>query len=249
VQNGVRQADPLVARYGGAAIGCASMVGATLDEPGVVTHTFTGITYLGPLPTSDESAIDAVVRSLGPAVVVEVRPDIADVLWSKAVLAAAAMGLSALLRLPYHHMFVEPGARRVFYAVVIEAATIAQAAGGRLVDLPGPLQAGSLIALSPGDALDRLAEVGRRMVAAGHTSTKVSMLQSLESGRRLEVGPVFGDLLAVADEHGLDVPLVRAVADLVATLDHVQADRASASEPGGDGGPGGAAPQLRQEAP
>ena len=49
VQNGARQAEPLVAGYGPAAVGCSSMVGATLDRPGVVTHTFAGATYVGAL--------------------------------------------------------------------------------------------------------------------------------------------------------------------------------------------------------
>jgi 2-dehydropantoate 2-reductase len=204
------------------------MVGATLDEPGVVTHTFVGATYLGPLGSSCSGAVDAVVATLGPEAGVEVRPDIADVLWSKAVLATGAMGLSVLLRVPYHHVFVEPGARRVFYDVIADAATLAEAEGATLVDLPGPLQAGSLLTGSRSDALDRLAAVGARMVATGQTTTRVSMLQSLESGRRLEVQAVFTDLLDVADRHGLAVPLLRAVAELVGVLDDVNA------RPGGE---------------
>ena len=219
VQNGARQADPLVARFGAAAIGGTSMVGATLDRPGVVTNTFTGATYVGPLPTSDTAAATTVRLSLGHAVDVVERDDIVDVLWSKAVLAAGAMGLSVLLRLPYHHVFVEPGARNVFYDVLREAADVATAEGASLVDLPGPLQAGSLMSAGRGIALARLAEVGRHMVAAGQTSVRVSMLQSLESGRRMEVDAVFGDLVASADRHGLAVPLLRAVTDIVRTLD------------------------------
>jgi ketopantoate reductase len=100
---------------------------------------------------------------------------------------------------------------------------VATAAGGRLVDLPGPLQAGSLMALPRAAALDVLAGLGDEMVARGQTATRVSMLQSLETGRRLEVDAVFADIVAVADEHGLDVPLLRAVADVARTLDDVAA--------------------------
>jgi 2-dehydropantoate 2-reductase len=222
VQNGARQTVPLVDRFGAAAIGCVSMVGATLDAPGVVTNTFTGITYIGPLPTSVPAATDIVVDSLGAAAV-ERRDDIDDVLWSKAVLATAAMGMSILLRLPYHHVFTEPPARRVFYDLVAEAASVATAAGARLVDLPGPLQAGSLMALPRDAALAALARLGDAMVARGQTATRVSMLQSLETGRRLEVDAVFGDVVAVADEHGLEAPLLRAVAAVARTLDDVAA--------------------------
>lgn len=223
VQNGARQADPLVERFGAAAIGCTSMVGATMEAPGVVANTFAGATYIGLLPTSDRTAAATVRSTLGDAVDVVERADIVDVLWSKAVLAAGAMGVSVLLRLPYHHVFVEPGARNVFYDVVREAATVAEAAGAALVDLPGPLRAGSLMSVTRHEAIDHLAQVGRDMVAAGQTSVKVSMLQSLETGRRMEVDAVFGDLVALADRHRLAVPLLRALAGIVRTLDDLQA--------------------------
>jgi 2-dehydropantoate 2-reductase len=234
VQNGARQAEPLVERFGAAAIGCSSMVGATLVGPGVVAHTFHGATYLGALPTSSPAGVDAVVRSFGGAgshVEIVVRRDIDSVLWSKAVLATGAMGVSVMLRLPYHHVFVEPGARAAFHAIVSDAAQVAAAAGIALVDLPGPLQAGSLVAMPRDEALGRLESVGRAMVEAGQTSVRVSMLQSLETGRRLEVGAVFGDLVELADEHGLDVPVLRLVSSVVATLDEVM------QRPGGPSGP------------
>ena len=228
VQNGARQAEPLATRFGPAAIGCVSMVGATLDAPGRVSHTFTGATYLGPLAGSSPGAVDAVAGSLGE-VSVERRDDIVDVLWSKAVLAAGAMGVSLLARLPYHHVFVEAPARRVFYDLVAEAAAVATAAGATLVDLPGPLQAGTLMRVPRAEALDTLAGIGAAMVGRGQTSIRVSMLQSVESGRRLEVDAVFGDLVDVADRHGLAVPLLRAVTDIARTLDDVAARGGSRS--------------------
>ena len=142
-------------------------------------------------------------------------------LWSKAVLAVGAMGLPVLLRLPYHHVFTEPRARELFLDLVSDAAAVAAAEGIPLVDLPGPLQAGSLTALPRAEALARLEAVGRSMVAAGQTSVRVSMLQSLETGRPLEVDAVFGELVVRADAHGLAVPLLRAVNAIVYTLDDV----------------------------
>ncbi len=222
VQNGARQAEPLVRRFGDAAIGCSSMVGATLVRPGALHHTFSGATYIGALDTSSPESVAAVAGVLAsPRVEVVVRDDIESVLWSKAVLATGAMGMSVLLRLPYHHVFVEPAAREVFYDIVRDASRVSEAVGVQLVDLPGPLQAGSLMAMPRAEALLRLEEVGRKMVAAGQTSVRVSMLQSLESNRRLEVRAVFGDLVEIADAHGLDVPLLRAVTRVAETLDAV----------------------------
>lgn len=221
IQNGARQAEPLVSRFGSAAIGCVSMVGATLMAPGVVAHTFDGMTYVGPLNASNPSSVEAVTSSLSGDAGVVVRDDIEAVLWSKAVLAAGAMGMSVLLRLPYHHVFAEPAARETFYSIVSDAARVAAAEGATLVDLPGPMQAGSLMAAPRDRALAALEEVGSEMLRTGQTSVRVSMLQSLESGRRLEEQAVFGDLIELADEHGLDVPVLRAVANVVSTLDRV----------------------------
>jgi 2-dehydropantoate 2-reductase len=221
VQNGARQAEPLVRRYGPAAVGCSSMVGATLEAPGVITHTFGGATYIGALPTSAGDATEAVRDSLPADRELVERDDIQSVLWSKAVLAVGAMGVPVLLRLPYHHVFTEPRARNLFIDLVGDAAEVAAAEGVPLVDLPGPLQAGRLTALPRAEALARLEGVGRSMVAAGQTSVRVSMLQSLETGRPLEVEAVFGEVVALADRHGLAVPLLRTVTDIVRTLDDV----------------------------
>lgn len=223
IQNGALQAEPLVARFGAAGIGCVSMVGGTLAAPGRVHHTFAGRTYLGPMPTSSAAAVEAAVASLPADAGVEVRDDIGSVLWSKAVLAAAAMGMSVLLRAPYHHVFTDRAAREVFLSIVEDASAIAAAEGNDLVDLPGPLQAGTLVALPRDEALARLAAVGEAMVAAGQVEVRVSMLQSLESGRRLEVDAVFGDLVDRADRHGLAVPVLRAVTHVVTALDRLAA--------------------------
>jgi 2-dehydropantoate 2-reductase len=229
IQNGAGQAEPLVERFGAAAIGCSSMVGATLTAPGAIDHTFTGSTYIGALPTSAPDAVDAVQASLAPAAQVVVRDDIVSVLWSKAVLAVGAMGMTTLLRLPYHHVFVHADAREVFYDLVADAARVAAALGIPLVDLPGPLQAGSLMALPRAEALDRLAAVGDAMVANGQTQVIVSMLQSVQTGRRLEVEAVFGHLLDRGTALGLDLPLLTAVTRIVRTLDEVARDATSSS--------------------
>lgn len=234
IQNGARQSEPIAARFGSAAVGCSSMVGATLTSPGVVAHTFEGATYVGPLPASSPQSVTAVASSLTDDARIVVRDDIDAVLWSKAVLATGAMGMSILLRLPYHHVFVEPHARACFYDIVADASRIAAAVGVALVDLPGPLQAGSLMTAARAEALERLAEVGAQMVDAGQTSVRVSMLQSLESGRRLEVQAVFGDLIARADERGLEVPVLRAVHHVAVTLDQVAARSISAASSDGD---------------
>ena len=64
IQNGARQAEPLVARFGARGLACVSMVGGTLVEPGVVAHTLEGVTYLGPAHGVDQARGTAVAREV-----------------------------------------------------------------------------------------------------------------------------------------------------------------------------------------
>jgi len=222
IQNGARQAEPLARRFGDVGLACVSMVGGTLLEPGVVSHTFDGATYLGPATGSNRAAATRAAESLandfgGPDFVV--RDDIMSVIWSKAVLAAAAMGMSALTRMYYHRIFELPGNREAFLSLAHEAASIARAEGIELVDLPGPLQAGYLVGLPRNDALIVLRNLAERLVSTGQTKVRVSILQSIDRRRPTEVGAVFSDLLHIADRHGLDLPRLRFVTNVVESLD------------------------------
>ncbi|WP_420435163.1 ketopantoate reductase family protein [Candidatus Poriferisocius sp.] len=214
VQNGVRQAEPLGARFGVAAVGCVSLVGATLGEPGLAHHTFGGATLLGDMSTTAPGTAAAVADTL-PDRGVEVHADIAPALWSKGVLAAAAMGVVGLTRLVYHRVFLEPEARDVFYDIMREGASIAAAEGVELIDGDGPFQARTLSSVGRQEAHERLRAVGEAMQAAGETEVRVSILQSIDRGRPFEVQAVFGDLVEIADGHSLEVPILRTATRLL----------------------------------
>ena len=215
VQNGVRQAEPLMARFGSAAVGCVSLVGGTLGEPGHATHSFDGPTLLGDLPTTEPGTAATIAQAL-PGRKLEVHDDIAPALWSKGVLAAAAMGVVGLTRLVYHRIFLMPETRDVFYDLACEGASIAAAEGVELIDGHGPFQIRALTQESRADAHQRLRAVGEGMEAAGEIEVRVSILQSIDRGRPFEVQAVFGDLVDTADGHGLEVPTLRAATRLLA---------------------------------
>ena len=215
VQNGVRQAEPLVARFGSAAVGCVSLVGGTLGEPGHASHSFDGPTLLGDLSTTEPGTAATIAQAL-PGRKLEVHDDIAPALWSKGVLAAAAMGVVGLTRLVYHRIFLLPETRDVFFDLACEGASIAAAEGVELIDGHGPFQIRALTQESRGEAHQRLQAVGKSMEAAGETEVRVSILQSIDRGRPFEVQAVFGDLVEIADGHRLEVPTLRAVTRLLA---------------------------------
>ena len=214
VQNGVRQAEPLAARFGAAAVGCVSLVGGTLGQPGHASHSFDGPTLLGDLPTSQPGTAAAIAQAL-PGRKLEVHDDIAPALWSKGVLAAAAMGVVGLTRSVYHRVFLMPECRDVFYDLACEGAAIAAAEGVELIDGHGPFQVRALTQEDRAEAHQRLQAVGERMEAAGETEVRVSILQSIDRGRPFEVQAVFTDLVEIADAHGLEVPALRTVTRLL----------------------------------
>ena len=214
VQNGVRQAEPMVDRFGSAAVGCVSLVGGTLGQPGHASHSFDGPTLLGDLSTTAPGTAAAIAAAL-PERKLEVQDDIAPALWSKGVLAAAAMGVVGLTRLVYHRIFLMPETRDVFYDLACEGASIAEAEGVGLIDGHGPFQIRALTQETRAEAHQRLQAVGQRMEAAGETQVRVSILQSIDRGRPFEVQAVFADLVDIADSHGLEVPTLRAVTRLL----------------------------------
>ncbi len=219
VQNGVGQAAELVKRYGGSAVGAASMVGATMSNPGEIWHTFGGATYIGDLPTSNEGSAGAISETLSAGMEVVVSPDITSVQWSKAVLAVAAMGVVGLTRLEYHRVFLQPDSRAVFLELAREAALVAVADGAELVDLPGPLGVASLLSLADDEAIARLEAIGQEMAQSGATNVRVSILQAIDRQRPLEVDAVFSDVVSVAHAYGIEVPLVENVTRLLTAVD------------------------------
>lgn len=219
VQNGVGQASELVKRYGGSAVGAVSMVGATMSGPGEIRHTFGGTTYLGDLPTSNESSAERIGETLLAGLEAVVSSDIRSVQWSKAVLAVAAMGVVGLTRQDYHRVFLQPDSRAVFLELVREAASVAVADGAELVDLPGPLGVASLLSLADDEAMRRLETIGQEMVESGATNVRVSILQAIDRQRPLEVDAVFLDVVSIAHAYGIDVPLVDNVTKLLTAVD------------------------------
>lgn len=219
VQNGAGQAAFLQDYFGSAAVGCASMVGGTLEAEGTVRHTFRGATYVGALSTSDPEALHLVESANGAEARIECRDDIDAVMWSKAVLAVAAMGTSIVLRVPYHKVFLSSAAASLFLDLLHEGASVVRAIGSELVDLPGPLQVATLASVPRAEAIALMRAVGEAMVGSGQTSVRVSMLQSVDSGRSLEHNAVFGYAIETAQAHGVAVPITELVHRVARFLD------------------------------
>lgn len=225
LQNGVQKNDVL-ARWCGPdpVVGGVSMVGGTLLGPGVVARTSAGTTILGELEggTSDRvERLAALLERAGLAAVVS--PDVRAVEWAKLVHAAPTMAVPALTRLPLHACLLDPTLAQIYVTLVREGIRIAEAAGIEVDEGPVGYPLREIAAGDDAAGVALVRERGRRLERAGMTAIRVSMLQSVERGRRTEVDAVHGFLVREADRLDVDAPALRFCHGLLAGLDRTLA--------------------------
>lgn len=226
-QNGIEK-DRLLASWCEAekVVGGMSMIGATLDRPGTVSHTLPGATYIGELPRGDSSR----VRALGAALEagglpVVVSEEILSVEWSKLVHAGPSMTITTLPQLPFHRALQDPGLADLYIRLLGEGAAVA-AAGPEpveLLDLPGMFPVRSYLAAEHADAVAMVQQRGAQMERAGSTNVITSMLRDLQTGRRLELDAIHGFLVREGDRLGVRVPYNRTCYELLLALDRSRA--------------------------
>ncbi len=222
-QNGIEK-DRLLAQWCGAdkVVGGMSMVGATLDRPGTVSHTLPGATYTGELPSGDSARVQALGAALEAGGLRAVVTDqILSVEWSKLVHAGPSMTITALPQLPFHQALQDPGMADLYVRLLREGAAVAAAGPDEveLLDLHGMFPVGSYLAASHADAVAMVRERGARMEQSGSTNVITSMLRDLQSGRRLELDAVHGYLVVEGDRLGVPVPYNRTCLELLLALD------------------------------
>lgn len=208
LQNGVEK-DDVLARWCGidAVVGGVSMVGGTLLEPGVVAHTFDGKTILGELPRGRSPRLDGLAAALtAGGLEVVVSEDVRAVEWAKLVHASPTMAIPSLVRLPLHVCLVSEPLAAIYVTLVREGGLIAAAAGVELDDAPIGYPLRAIAAAPEAEAVALVRERGRALEAVGMTAIRVSMLQSIERGRKTEVDAVHGFLVREAARLGVDAP-------------------------------------------
>ncbi|HUA70352.1 MAG TPA: 2-dehydropantoate 2-reductase [Solirubrobacteraceae bacterium] len=222
-QNGIEK-DRLLAEWcgGDRVVGGMSMVGATLDAPGIVSHTLPGATYTGELPAGESPRVRALGAALEAGGLRAVVTDqILSVEWSKLIHAGPSMTMTAVPQLPFHRALQDPGLADLYVHLLREGADVA-AAGSETVeflDLPGMFPVRSYLAAPHEHAVEMVRERGRQMEAAGSTNVITSMLRDLQTGRRLELDAVHSFLVAEGDRLGVPVPYNRTCLELLLALD------------------------------
>lgn len=193
LQNGLGNEAALAAAIDDPVVSGVTTFGAILREPGVVECTGVGSVTVGPhQASSDYSDAESAAAAFEAAGVdVEVRADMALVLWEKLAVNAGINPVTALAGIDNGALSTGPAGRLARHAAT-EVATVAREHG---------------IDLSDGAARSSL-----EAVVETTAQNRSSMRQDVEIGRRTEVDAING---AIVDRAEASVPVNGTLADLV----------------------------------
>jgi 2-dehydropantoate 2-reductase len=181
----------------------ATTLAARLVEPGVVSSTGLGVTYISSSPPTADWLAGALRRAGLEVVAVNGG---AEVEWSKLAHVAGSMAVQALVRVPLHDLFGRREAALTLTRLVFEVSEVAAAAGSGLRDLPGLLPVATLASADDATAAALLAERGSALERSGATDLRTSMLTAIDAGRRTEIDAIHGEIIRRAHELSVDVP-------------------------------------------
>ncbi len=187
LQNGVESDERLAARFGRRRVLPAAVyVGATIDEPGVVSHQAPARISMGARQGFDEQRLAVIYETLASTgQVVQISPDIQRERWRKLMWNASFNTVSAVtLRTPAE-LLALPETRALLMAIMSEVVAVAQAQG---------------IGLQRADVDEHIAWTER---ASGiRTSTMVDR----ERGRTMEADALIGVIVRKGREAGVATP-------------------------------------------
>jgi 2-dehydropantoate 2-reductase len=172
---------------------------ARVAEPGVVEQSGDVHYPIGELDGSASERITALSATFaGAGLNAPIQSNIRKAIWLKLLGNVSLNPISALTGARVSAMLADEQTRDTIAALMRETLQVAAATG---VDL--------------GVSAEQRIEMARETVA----DVKTSMLQDLEAGRPLEIEPIAGAVVELADAYGIDIPHVRMAYALVKRLD------------------------------
>lgn len=209
VQNGIIKDEQLARRFGWErTVGAAALISAEVTPAGPVRFTVNEWFCLGELPEGTSERVQTFAKALARAGIRgEVSPQIRSVEWTKYVVVVSWMALAALTRLETYKIFQHPDLAQLAAEMTQEVAQLPATLGIPLLDY-GAYRAKTLSSVSREEAVANVRQVGEMMEARGATAHKVSILQDLERGRRLEVEETLGYAVRTGAELDVRLPTV-----------------------------------------
>ncbi|MBY0329984.1 MAG: 2-dehydropantoate 2-reductase [Acetobacteraceae bacterium] len=178
-------------------IGGVAHVGARVEAPGVVRLMKQDRMLFGDPAGRHGAALAGLVATLAAGGVnAEAVPDIRMEIWLKLWGNSNMNPLSALCRADMQAMLEDPGVAGLVVAMMREMAAV-----------------GDAIGLPLAQSIEERLVVTRRLGAF-----RTSMLQDLEAGRRLELGPILGALVELAAHCRVEAPTLLGIHGMVRLL-------------------------------
>jgi 2-dehydropantoate 2-reductase len=193
IQNGVDNEEKLGRVLGaGHVLGGAVRVFATIESPGVITHTFGGHMIFGEMDGRVTERARAFLASCQKASIpVELVSDVERALWDKYVFLTTHAGMTALTRCPAGVLRALPEVRDLYRRIVTEIVAVGRAAG------------------APVD--DSLLAQGMKFLDAVAPNAYSSLHHDLTQGKRLELEALHGHVVRLAERHRVSAPTVFAI--------------------------------------
>jgi 2-dehydropantoate 2-reductase len=225
VQNGVVKDEQLAAVFGSASvIGAAADFSGEVMPDGRVRFTRNEGLHLGELGGGTSPRVDAIIATLNSAgIKAMAAPDIVGIEWSKLVGWLSLTSVAVLTRLETDVMLADPDLARLQWLFVREVAAVTRSLNVPLGDLVGVAPARTMTELDAEEWVARSLANAEAMRKAGVTGHKMSALQDLEHGRRLEVEETFGYMLRKAEQLGIAIPRLATCYHLIAGLSRAAA--------------------------
>ena len=205
VQNGVQFDESLALFFRQPnTVGSSANFSGEVLANGDARFTVNGGFIIGELPDGVSDRVQELVSMLQDSGInSEAVPNIRSLQWSKFAAWAAGTPLAVFTRLETHKFFSDPDCALVFMRLLREIGKIAAEKNIPLVD-NGPLPVGAIFSGSEEEALSVVQELGVHF-ATHAPNHRMSPLQGLERGRRLEIDEILGN--AITEAKKLDVPV------------------------------------------
>ena len=220
LQNGVLKDEQLARTFGwDKVLGAMAMFGGEVLPIGTVRFTGNQGFYLGEFP----AGTSARVQTLGDlfnrvGIRAHVHPSMQSMEWSKYVAWICSMAPAVLTRLEGYKLLQDAHIGSIMAAMIGETAQIATAQGIPLEDMASfPIK--TLSQLSLDDMVVHLRHRGDQMALRAPTF-KISTLQDVEQGKRLEVEETLGYAVQQSAALGIPTPTMDTCYKLIAGINH-----------------------------
>lgn len=219
--NGVKKTAQLRKAFGEqCVIGCMANVSGELLDNGHVHYTRNVCLHLGALHEVSRSKTKALAEAIDKSgIICRASDSIETIEWSKYVGWVAFMALSVITRARTIDFLQNANHVSLACRLIKEMAAIAKSKGIPLID-QSPMPVKTIAESSDEVARQAIIGVGREF-AASAPDHRMSSLQDLERGAKLEFEDTLGYAVELAHELKLAAPTIHDCYDLVAGIDSI----------------------------